>query len=483
VAAVVLAAGQGKRMKSQLPKVLHEIAGRPSLWHVLTAAAAVRPKRLVVVVRERGDAVEQAVAGWGITPAPTFVAQGQPLGTGHAAGAAEDATKGVTDVLILPGDDPLVRAEDTRAVMSTHRRTGAAATIATTHLDHPKGYGRVVRKGRRLERIVVEDVADASPDLRRITEVSTLVYAFRRDDLYRALPRVGRDNSQREFYLPDVISILLEKGEEVAVQPVDWDGAMGLNSRAGLARVAAVMRRRIVDGHLAAGVTFVDPDTAYVDVDVRIGRDTTILPMTVLQGATRIGSGASIGPSTRIVDSTVGDGADITFSVVRGSTIGATATVGPFASLRPGTVIEEGGKAGTFVEIKASRIGRGSKVPHLSYVGDATLGEGVNIGAGTVTVNYDGFAKHPTVVGDGAHIGSDTMLVAPVKVGKHAWTGAGSVITRDIPDGALAVERTDQRIVPGYDERKRAKARRTAPAKQAKSTKAKRERGGGRHGG
>jgi bifunctional UDP-N-acetylglucosamine pyrophosphorylase/glucosamine-1-phosphate N-acetyltransferase len=229
------------------------------------------------------------------------------------------------------------------------------------------------------------------------------------------------------------------------------------------------MRERIVADLMARGVTFVDPATAYIDVDVRIGQDSTILPMTVLEGSTRIGKACAIGPDTRIVDSTIGDAAEVTFAVVKGSRIGPKATIGPFASLRPGTVILEGGKAGTFVEIKGSRVGRRSKVPHLSYVGDATIGDDANLGAGTITANYDGFRKHSTSIGDGAHIGSDTILVAPVKVGKRAWTGAGSVITKDVPDGALAVERTDQRNVAGYDRRKRGKEARRKRAEESKA--------------
>jgi bifunctional UDP-N-acetylglucosamine pyrophosphorylase/glucosamine-1-phosphate N-acetyltransferase len=317
--------------------------------------------------------------------------------------------------------------------------------------------------------MVVESVADSSPDVRMVNDVSTLVYALRREDLYGALPLVSRNNKQREYYLPDVISILLGKDERVSVVPVDWGGAMGLNSRRGLAAAARVMRSRILDAHMANGVTFVDPDTAYVDVDVRIGRDTVIQPLTFLTGSTRVGEGCRIGPSTRIVDSTVGDGAEVQFSVVRGSRVGPDAAVGPFASLRPGTVLEEGSKAGTFVEVKASRVGRGSKVPHLTYIGDATIGKGTNVGAGTVTVNYDGFDKHRTIIGDEVHIGSDNMLVAPVKIGKRAWTGAGSVITKDVPPGALAVERAEQRNVPGYDKRKRAaRAKKTGTGRTSK---------------
>jgi bifunctional UDP-N-acetylglucosamine pyrophosphorylase / glucosamine-1-phosphate N-acetyltransferase len=465
---VVLAAGKGKRMKSGRPKVLHSVCGRPSLWHVLQAARAGRPAKIVVVVHNGARDVEAAVRSWGLVPEPEFAEQGEALGTGHAVLAAEDAVGRADDILVLPGDDPLVRAEDVRAVLRTHRRTGAAATIATTRLDDPRGYGRVIREGNRLSRLVVEDVADASPDLRDIREVSTLVYAFRREDLFKALPLVSRANSQREYYLPDVISILLDKGERTSVVTVEWGGTMGLNSRGGLAAATRVMRERIVADLMARGVTFVDPDTAYVDVDVRIGPDSTILPMTVLEGSTRIGKGATIGPDTRIVDSTIGDAAEVTFAVVKGSRIGPQATVGPFASLRPGTVILEGGKAGTFVEIKDSRVGKRSKVPHLSYVGDATIGDDANLGAGTITANYDGFRKHSTTIGDGAHIGSDTMLVAPVNVGKRAWTGAGSVITKDVPDGALAVERTDQRNVTGYDGRKRGKETRRKRAEASK---------------
>jgi bifunctional UDP-N-acetylglucosamine pyrophosphorylase / glucosamine-1-phosphate N-acetyltransferase len=477
---VVLAAGKGKRMKSGKPKVLHAVCGRPSLWHVLKAAVAARPSTIVVVVHPGAEDVEAAVRSWGLQPDHVFVEQGEALGTGHAVSAAEDAVGKAEDVLVLPGDDPLVRAEDVRALLRSHRRTGAAATIATTRLDDPRGYGRVVREGSRLARIVVEDVADASPDLRGIREVSTLVYAFRREDLFKALPLVSTENTQREYYLPDVISILLDKGERVSVVPVDWGGTMGLNSRGGLAAAARAMRERIVAEHMANGVTFVDPATAYVDIDVRIGSDTTILPMTVLEGATRIGKGCTIGPDTRIVDSTIGDEAEVTFAVVKGSRIGPRATVGPFASLRPGTIILEGGKAGTFVEIKASKVGKRSKVPHLSYVGDATIGDDVNVGAGTVTANYDGFRKHSTTIGAGAHIGSDTMLVAPVKVGKKAWTGAGSVITKDVPDGALAVERTEQRNVAGYDQRKRGKEARRARAEAASKEPSSPQRNAGR---
>jgi bifunctional UDP-N-acetylglucosamine pyrophosphorylase/glucosamine-1-phosphate N-acetyltransferase len=457
--AVVLAAGLGKRMKSATPKILHDICGRPALWHVLQAARAARPSKLIVVVGHAAEQVEEAVRSWKLKPSPVFVRQTERLGTAHAVHVAEREIGAADDVLVLPGDDPLVTGPDVREVVRVHRRTAAAATIAITSVQDPRGYARIVRHGDRLERMVVETVADEDPEVRDIRDVSTLVYALRRADLFGALPLVTRENKQHEYYLPDVIPILLDKGERVSVASVDWGGAMGVNSRKGMGAAVAVLRSRILDGHMANGVTFVDPATAYVDVDVRIGRDTVIHPLTFLAGSTRLGVGCQIGPATRIVDSTVGEGAEVSFSVVRGSRIGPRASVGPYASLRPGTVLEEGSKAGTFVEMKASRLGRRAKVPHLSYIGDATIGRDTNVGAGTVTVNYDGFEKHRTLIGDEVHIGSDNMLVAPVKVGKRAWTGAGSVITKNVPPGALAVERTEQRNVPGYDERRRAKAK------------------------
>jgi bifunctional UDP-N-acetylglucosamine pyrophosphorylase / glucosamine-1-phosphate N-acetyltransferase len=443
-------------MKSARPKVLHEVCGRPSLWHVMRAATAARPQTLVVVVRERGDQVEQAVRAWGFRPEPTFVPQGEPLGTGHAVAGAESAVGDAEEVLILPGDDPLISEEHVRKALQAHHRSRAAATILTTVLDDPTGFGRVIRRGGELMEIVQE--VDAPPEILAIGEVSTLVYVFRREDLFRALPLVGRENRQNEYYLPDVISILKDKGEKVGAVLVDLGGALGLNSRGGLALVSAIMRRRIVEQHMGNGVTFMDPETAYVDVDVRIGSDSAVLPFTFLQGTTRVGAGCRIGPGTQIVDSTIDDEAEVSFSVVRGSRIGPRVAVGPYASLRPGTEIAEGGKAGTFVEMKATKVGKKSKVPHLSYMGDATIGEGVNVGAGTITCNYDGYQKHPTVIEDEAFIGSDTMLVAPVKIGKRAVTGAGSAITKDVPPGALAVERAEQRVVEGYSQRKRRKA-------------------------
>jgi bifunctional UDP-N-acetylglucosamine pyrophosphorylase / glucosamine-1-phosphate N-acetyltransferase len=468
LAAVILAAGKGKRMRSARHKVLHDVCGRPGLWYVVQAALASKPSKLIVVVGHAADQVEAAVTSWDLGVPVQFVDQGEQLGTGHAVHVAERAVGDAGEVLVMAGDDPLPTGGHVRQVVAALRRSSAAAAILTTQVDDPTGYGRVVRRGRDL--IEIAEEREAGPEVRRIHEISTVVYAFRREDLFRALPRVGRENRQNEYYLPDVLAILIEKGERVSVVTADFGGVwVGLNSRATLAKLGELMRARIVRGHMERGVTFVDPATTYVEVDVRIGRDTVIHPMTFLQGATRIGAGASIGPGARLVDTEVGNEADVSFSVIRQSRIGRGAMVGPYASLRPGTVIEERGKAGTFVEMKNTRVGKGSKVPHLSYVGDAVIGRGVNVGAGVITCNYDGYEKHSTVIGDESFIGSDTMLIAPVELGKRVWTGAGSAISEDVPEGALAVERAKQRIVHGYDEHQRATHEGRAPGTKRRS--------------
>lgn len=453
LAVVVMAAGKGKRLKSKLPKVLHPVCGRPVLWHALRAAAGVRPDRLVVVVHHGRDEVEEAVRSWGVSPQPVFVDQGEPLGTAHAVMAAEEAVGDASDVLVVSGDEPLVTVEQLRALLRVLRRRDVAAVVQTTVLDDARGFARVIRDDRG-ELVRLAEGSDASRAELAIHEVATSEYAFARSALFAALPLVDRQNRQREYYLPDALGILRGKGERVAVEVVDNGGSVGANSRAEMARAAAVMRSRINGRHMDAGVTMIDPDRTYIDAEVRIGPDTVIHPLTFLEGATRVGSGCEIGPSTRIADSMVGDRSTVQFSVLVEARVGKDVSVGPFAYLRPGADFDDGAKAGSFVEIKKSRVGKGSKVPHLAYVGDATVGRNVNIGAATVTANYDGWDKHETVIEDDVLIGSDTMLVAPVRVGKKAMTGAGSVITRNIPAGALAIERSEQRTIPGYRKRK-----------------------------
>ena len=452
LALVVLAAGKGKRMRSATPKVLHPIAGRAALWHVVQAGMAAKPTKIVVVVGHDAPQVEAEVRSWGLTPKPVFVVQRPQRGTAHAVEVAKSAVGRATDVLVANGDFDPVSQDDVRALLRSHRRTGAAATLLTTELDDPGTYGRVIRDPRG--RFVEIDEDRDTPGADAIREVGTNWIAFARGPLFATLPQVDSKTKQRERYLNRVYPLLRERGERVDAVRADTGGVMGVNSRTGLAGLEALMRDRINAAHMAHGVTIVDPATTYIDIDVSIGSDTVVRPMTFLEGATSIGSGCEIGPSARLIDTEVGDGCRVSFAVTNLAVLGEDVDAGPFAYLRPGAELADGVHVGSYVEIKGSTVGRGSKVPHLSYVGDATIGEDTNIGAATVFVNYDGYAKHRTKVGDGVRIGSDTMLVAPVSVGDGAVTGAGSVITKNVPAGALAVARGEQRLVEGYRERK-----------------------------
>ncbi len=450
--AVVLAAGKGKRLKSSRPKVLHPICGKPALWHVLQATLAAKPTKIVIVVGHGADDVQAAVRSWGLTPRPVFVEQAEQLGTGHAVAVAERAVGRSADVLVMGGDYDPITPDDVRLLVRTHRRRDVAATIATAEVDDPGGYGRVVRDGTRLVEIV--EHADATPAQRAIKEVWLVATVFRRANLFRALPLVGDDNRQREYYLNDVFPILMGKGEQIAAIGVDTGGVMGLNSRGGLAAVTRVVRARINAQHMANGVTLLDPATAYIDVGVKIGADSTIGPNTTIEGDTSIGREGRIGPNVQIRDARIGNGAIVRFAVIEEATLARNVTVGPFARIRPGTRLADNVIVGSYVEVKNSDIATDAKVPHLSYVGDATVGERTNIGAANVTANWDGYRKHRTTIGSDVRTGSATIMVAPVTIGDGAMTGAGSVISKAVPAGALAVERAEQRTVQGYRKRK-----------------------------
>ncbi len=454
LSAIVLAAGRGKRFKSSRPKVLHEVCGLPMVAHAVRAVAAVRPARTVVVVGR--DAGEVAAAAQAASRSVSTALQQELLGTADAARTGEEALgRGPGDILVVPGDTPLLRGETLRRLVGAHRRRRAAATLLVARVADPRGYGRIIRaEGGLVERIVEE--TDATSAQRRITEVCTGVWVFDRALLRSSLAAVERDNAQGELYLTDVVAVLRAKGERVeAVETSDPDEIIGVNSRAQLATAGVFMRSRINARHLDAGVTIVDPAQTFIDADVRIGRDTVVLPLSFLHSGTRIGAGCEIGPSVRISDSRISDGARVQFSVLDRVRVGEGAAVGPYSYLRPGTRLDASARAGAFVEMKATRLGRGSKAPHLSYLGDAVIGSGVNIGAGTITCNYDGEHKHRTVVGDGAFVGSDTMLVAPVRIGPGAYTAAGSAITEDVPEGALGIARERQVNVKGWAARRR----------------------------
>jgi len=448
---IVLAAGRGTRMRSDLPKVLYAIAGRPLLAWVLDAVAGVSPDETLVVVGHGADRVTE------VLPAGVrAVVQEPQLGTGHAAMTALAAMGEVAGdtVLIVPGDTPLLRPETLRALVEA--LPGVAAALLTTRMPDPAGYGRVRREGGRVVGIV-ED-RDATPELRAIDEVAVSTYAFEGTALAAALGGLARDNDQGEYYLTDAIGLLAASGPVRGVPVADPAEVQGVNSHAQLAEVAAEMRRRINAAWMAAGVWMLDPGRVYLDATVTLEAGARLYPEVHLEGSSTVAAEAEVGPQVFAVDSTIGPGARVWYAVLRGAEVGEGAQVGPFASLRPGTRLAAGSKVGTFVETKNTVVGRGSKVPHLSYMGDATIGEEANVGAGTITCNYDGRNKHRTVIGDRAFIGSDTMLVAPVQIGADAVTGAGSAITRDVPAGALAVERSPQREVPGYAAKKARKA-------------------------
>lgn len=454
-AVVVLAAGEGTRMKSRrTPKVLHELCGRTLLGHVLAANRALEPDHLVVVV---GHAREQVAAHVGdVDEHATTVVQEPQNGTGHAVQVAL-ADLGDLDgtVLVVLGDAPLLTTSTLRALVETHRSAGAATTVLTAVLDDPTGYGRVLRDGSGAVTRIVEH-KDAGDAERAVREINSGVFAFDAARLREALGRLTTDNAQGELYLTDVVALHREAGLVVQAHvAVDVVETMGINDRVQLSEARELLRDRIVERHQRAGVTVVDPRSTWIDVQVEIEPDVTVHPDTQLHGRTTVGEGAQIGPGTMLRDTEVRQDAVVVKAHCLGAVIGAQASVGPYTYLRPGTVLGRGSRAGGFVEIKASQVGDGSKVPHLSYVGDATIGARTNIGAATVFVNYDGRDKHKTVVGDDVKVGSDSMLVAPVTIGDGAYTAAGSVITEDVPAGALGVGRAKQRNIEGWVARKR----------------------------
>jgi bifunctional UDP-N-acetylglucosamine pyrophosphorylase / glucosamine-1-phosphate N-acetyltransferase len=449
---VILAAGQGTRMRSKLPKVLHELCGRPMIQWPVAAALEAGARNIVVVGSP--DGALSAVLPEGVE----LAVQDEPLGTGDAVLAAAERIDRDAPVVILSGDVPLIDADFISGLVEAHSAAGAAATMATMVLADPSGYGRVVRgPGGAVERVVETKTAgDATDEELAIDEVNTGVYAFDGGALLDALEQVQPHNAQGEYYLPDALAVLREHGATVAAHCIDDpELLLGVNDRVDLAEVRAVAQQRIHEMHMRAGVTIVDPASTVIDVDVEIGADTVIEPATYLRGETTIGSDCHVGPLSTVINSRLGDAVTVTHSYLVECEAHDRATIGPFAYLRPGTVLRGGSKAGTFVEIKNSDIGAGAKVPHLSYIGDADVGDDSNLGASTITANYDGRAKHRTRIGSRVHGGVHTSLVAPVTVGDDAYTAAGSTISEDVPDGALGIARPKQRNVEGYSERKR----------------------------
>jgi len=458
-AVIVLAAGEGTRMKSAaLPKVLHTLCGRSLVGHAVAAAQELTPEHLVVVVGHMRDKVAAHLAE--TDPSVRAVVQQEQLGTGHAVRVALEAlaADGVVldgTVVVSYGDVPLLTAATLRQLTAAHLADGNAVTVLTAEVPDPAGYGRILRAADGAVQAIVEH-KDASDAERAIAEINSGVYAFDGKLLAEGLGEVRTDNSQGEEYLTDVLGILRESGHRVgALVADDFRDILGINDRVQLAETRRIMNDRLLDAAMRAGVTVVDPATTWLDVQVTFERDAVVLPNTQLQGSTSLGEGSEVGPNCTLKDTRVGAGAHVSNATADRAVVGAGAEVGPYAYLRPGTVLGERSKAGTYVEMKNAVVGAGSKVPHLSYVGDATIGEGTNIGAASVFVNYDGVNKHHTTIGSHCRTGSDNMFVAPVTVGDGVYTAAGSVIYKDVPAGALGVTRPQQRNVEGWVERKR----------------------------
>lgn len=452
-AAIVLAAGAGTRMKSKKPKVAHEILGKPLVRWVVDAAREAGLARVVSVV---GHEREQVIP---LVEADTdVVVQEERNGTAGAVAVCADALADFDgSLVVLSGDCPLITAGTIAELVRVREEAGAAVVVLTMEPDDPFGYGRIVRDPQGGVARIVEQ-KDAAPEEAAIRECNSGFYCFDARALFEALQQVGNDNAQGEFYLTDVLEICRRAGRAVLALPcADAAECLGVNSRIQLAEATKHLQRRINAAHLAAGVTMVDPDQVWIGPDVRIERDVELLPQTFLMGCTQVGEDSVIGPNSRLTDTVVGRGCVVDETVAVEARIDDGATCGPRAYLRPAAHLCEGAKAGTHVEIKKSTVGKGSKVPHLSYIGDTTIGEGVNIGAGSITCNYDGKKKHATVVGDGAFIGSDTMMVAPVSIGAGAIVGAGSCITKDVAPDALALTRPEQREVAGWAAKKRAR--------------------------
>jgi bifunctional UDP-N-acetylglucosamine pyrophosphorylase/glucosamine-1-phosphate N-acetyltransferase len=448
---LIMAAGQGTRMRSTLPKVLHPVCGRPMVaWPVLAAREA-GADRVAVIVPPNRDLTPGLPAG------TETVVQPQPDGTGGAIRAAHDIVRESETVVVLSGDHPLITGEIVAALLETHRAADAAATVMTVELDDPGSYGRIIRDaGGEVERIVETKHPETVPagEL-AIREISAGTYAFAAQPLVGALDALQADKATGEYYIGDVLPIYRERGLRVVAHTTsDPNVNLGVNTRVDLAQVTAQARRQILERHMLAGVTIVDPASTWIDAEVEIAADATIEPGTTLRGRTAIGGDSIVGPHSTVIDSQIGEQARVVTSYLDGAAVGDLVSVGPFAHLRPGAALAQRAKAGSFVEIKNSQIGEGAKVPHLSYVGDAELGADANIGAGAITANYDGTRKNRTKIGQGARISVNTSLVAPVTVGDDAYTGAGAVVRKDVPPGALAVSKHEQRNIEGYAKRK-----------------------------
>ena len=449
-AVIIMAAGKGKRMKSNLPKVLHNLAGKPILNYVLATVSQLETERKILIVGYKNDKIRELIGN-----KIEYVEQKEQLGTAHAV---LQTKKSLSDfkgnVLILSGDVPFLTVKTLKELLKYHQANNFCCTLLSTVLKKPKGYGRIIRDKKGKIKGIIEEV-DLSTDKKKITEINSGIYCFNKEKLFQALEKVTPNNKQGEYYLTDTVKILLGEGLTIGNLIVkDYSEILGINNRLDLADASQKVYQKTLQDLMLQGVTVVDPNSTFIEQGVKIGQDSIIYPFTIIEKDTKIGSNCFIGPYSHLIDADIGRGVKVWASIIESSTVKEGANIGPYAHLRPETVVEKGAKIGNFVELKKTVIGEGSKASHLTYLGDAVVGKKVNIGAGTITCNYDGEKKNKTVIEDGVFIGSNNSLVAPVKLGKDSYTGAGSIITEDVPTGNLAIGRSRQKNISGWRKKK-----------------------------
>jgi len=450
-AVIIMAGGKGKRMKSNLPKVLHDLAGKPIINYVLDTVNKLKAERKIIIVGYKSEKIREL-----IEDKIEYTEQTKQLGTAHAVLQTKRLLSDFKgDVLVLSGDVPFLTIDTLKKFIKHHKNNSFCCTLITTVLENPQGYGRIIRDEEGKIKGIIEE-ADLPKDKRGINEINAGIYCFNKEHLFQALEKITPDNKQGEYYLTDTIEILLKKGLDIGnILLEDYSEILGINTRIELANASQKVYQRVRKHLMLQGVTIIDPNSTFIDAGIEIGKDTVVYPFTIIEKDSKIGKGCHIGPYSHLIDTRIGKGVKVWASTIEESSIEDGANIGPYAHLRPGTIIKRGAKIGNFVEVKKTVVGEASKASHLTYLGDAVIGKRVNIGAGTITCNYDGKKKNKTIIEDEVFVGSNNSLVAPVKLGKASYTGAGSTITEDVPPGSLAIARSKQRNIKGWGKRKK----------------------------